>query len=390
MKDTKTSILFVLNRFPGIGGIENVTIFLANFFVRNLGYRCSVFSLFGQVGIDVDSQLDNRIHLYRADITNFSCAAIISEIQRKEDVSCVIYQDSYSPTLYLLDYFDRKKVKILVVEHNTPDALIRDKVAEFITEPINSLGILIRKILFPYLYIKNRILVYAHHRLAYAKADKYIVLSSSYISLVKKMVGSCVKLTYINNPVTLHDKSYDLDSLYDKHNEILFVCRLTTQKGTDMILKIWRLFSLSHKKWILRIVGDGPERGSMEKYVKKYGLENVLFEGFKTDVIPYYKRAKVVCMTSRFEGWGLVLVEGMTYACVPIAFDSYGALRDIIDDGINGHIVKPYNIKEFVQKLSGIVDDRRLIGIMQKNAFDKAKSFSIDIIGKKWNTVIQS
>ena len=358
------SILFVLNRFPGIGGIENVTITLANHFVRAYGYK------------------DKKIHIYCLSHDMESCYEKISEIQQHEGITHVIYQDSYSPTLSLLDCFDRRKVKVIVAEHNTPDALVKDKVAEFRFEPVKSKRQLIRKVLFPYICIKNVLQVRRHHRKAYAKADIYVVLAKAYLPIVRKMVGNGDKLIYINNPLTIPFPKQS--QLTAKQNEVLFVCRLTSQKGTDLILKVWERFYSTHPGWTLKIVGDGPERTAMERWVESHHLTNIVFEGFKTNIVPYYQQAKIVCITSRFEGWGLVLVEGMAYSCIPIAFKSYAAVSDIIDDGVDGFVVKPYDIDGYVRCLSEIANDRQHLESMQEKAAEKAKRFSLDAIGRKW------
>lgn len=386
----RSSILFVLNRFPGIGGIENVTVSLANYLVKKNIFHCSILSVYSQAGITLSTDIDDSIHIYCLNNNVRSCQKKISEIQQHENISIVIYQDSYSPTLFLLDYFDKNKVKIIIVEHNTPNALIRDKVSEFIFEPISSVNNFVRKILFPFIYLKNIIQVKYHHRKAYAIADKYVVLSKSYVPVIHKMVGKeDNKLTYINNPITIPCDTKTLSNS-SKCNEVLFVCRLTTQKGTDLILKVWESFSKSHPQWILRIVGDGPERFSMEKWVKKHKINNVKFEGFKMDVVPFYKRAKILCVTSRFEGWGLVIVEGMAYSCVPIAFNSYSAIKDIIDDGINGFIITAYNIDSYVSQMCKIADDIHILKRMQIEARLKTKCFTMENIGSKWVKLLES
>ena len=89
-------------------------------------------------------------------------------------------------------------------------------------------------------------------------------------------------------------------------------------------------------------------------------------------------------MTSRYEGWGLVLVEGMLYGNVVFAFDSYGAVFDIIDNGLNGYIIPSYDLKKYSSLLSLIANDEKKRKIMGKNAIDKALLFDIDSITKKW------
>ncbi|RGN76255.1 glycosyltransferase [Segatella copri] len=84
---------------------------------------------------------------------------------------------------------------------------------------------------------------------------------------------------------------------------------------------------------------------------KEISSRYLTFEGFQSP-IEYYKRASIICMTSSFEGFPMVLVEAMQFGCVPIAFDSFEAIRDVIIPEKTGELVKPFKIKDFVNKLS--------------------------------------
>ena len=68
---------------------------------------------------------------------------------------------------------------------------------------------------------------------------------------------------------------------------------------------------------------------NMQQKVKSYNLKNVFFEGRQSDVAQYYKKASFICLTSNFEGWGMVLTEGMQYGCIPMTFNNYGAAYEI-------------------------------------------------------------
>ena len=90
-------------------------------------------------------------------------------------------------------------------------------------------------------------------------------------------------------------------------------------------------------------------------------------------------------MTSNYEGFPMVLVEAMQYGCVPFAFNSFGALQDIIDDGINGFRIIPFNEKEYAEKvIQYLSSSSENHNKLQGNAIEKSKTFDINIIGKKW------
>lgn len=76
-------------------------------------------------------------------------------------------------------------------------------------------------------------------------------------------------------------------------------------------------------------------------------------------------------MTSLFEGFGLVLTEAMYYGVVPLAFNSYANVGDIINDKVNGFIIPPFDIKEYADKISSLIDNETLRLQMSEAAIKK-------------------
>ena len=110
------------------------------------------------------------------------------------------------------------------------------------------------------------------------------------------------KMLSISNPVTINGGGSE-----KKEKIVLFVGRISQEKGVDKILEVWRgiCHEEKYKEWRLVIVGDGEKRKQMEKYAMDMELINYSFEGFqKPD--GYYDKAKIFCMASAFEGFGLV------------------------------------------------------------------------------------
>ena len=89
-------------------------------------------------------------------------------------------------------------------------------------------------------------------------------------------------------------------------------------------------------------------------------------------------------MTSRFEGWPMVLMESMQMGVVPIVYNSFEALSDIITHNVDGIIVKNNNNKKFVEQLKEIMQNSQKLKHMQQNAILNSAKFAIDIIGEKY------
>ena len=210
--------------------------------------------------------------------------------------------------------------------------------------------------------------------------DSIILISNKYKDEIQKYCGKIdTKIYAIPNALTLPHVS----SFSKKDKEILFVGRLEWQKRPDLLLNIWKIFSQKHPEWHLSILGDGTYKNIIENRIQKEGISNVTLLGFK-DPIPYYEKACALCMTSCYESFGLVLLEAMNYGTIPIAFDTFPNLNDIISNQIDGYIIKPFDMNQYVQALESICFNNEQSTIMRENSKLKLNSFSIEEIGNKW------
>lgn len=387
--------MFVCSRYPAVGGgIEKVTTYLSNALADD-GYSVCIIGFYKEessAGYELPKSSVKFLNTPYGldDILNEGNIKFINDLIRDRNIGTVIFQDSYSPVYQIL-YHIVKGPKIIVAEHNIPTALIDDKGVEFKEARVTNIRSLIRKILFPIIYLKNVYQVKRHHKIMYELADKYIVLAKAYEGTVKSLVGTndpSNKIQTINNPLTIA-KTEALD-LSSKGKEILFVGRLTGQKGVDYLLDVWKMFSEQEQTWKLRIVGDGPMRQEMEERISNENIPNIIFEGNQKDVSQYYKQSQILCVTSRFEGWPLVLTEGMSYGNVVVAFNSYGAVYDIINNGHNGYIIDAFDCKEYTRQLLQLTRDNDLRKKMAENAFNSADRFNMKKIVSKWEIVISN
>ncbi len=153
------------------------------------------------------------------------------------------------------------------------------------------------------------------------------------------------------------------------------------QKRVGRLIDIWKRIYKKFPDWELVIVGDGPIRQTLEQKALK--MERVVFTGWQ-DPEPFYRDASILCLTSDFEGWGMVLTEAMTFGVVPVAFNSYAAITDIIDDGKNGLLVPPFSHKEFARKLGSLMKDEELRREMSKNCVQYVRRFDIQNVADEW------
>ena len=95
-------------------------------------------------------------------------------------------------------------------------------------------------------------------------------------------------------------------------------------------------------------------------------------------------------MTSLFEGFPMTITEAMQHGCVPIAYDSFPAIHDIIKNGYDGIIVKAFNRKSYIKSLIGLIKEPDKLKSMSDNAIQNIQRFNRDIIIDQWESLIIS
>lgn len=246
-------------------------------------------------------------------------------------------------------------------------------------------------LLHPILHYRTRKAEIRNFNVNYNVADRIIFLSENEISLAEKFIGKKLsKCVAINNPLTLN-YSIDESILDKKKKEVLIVSRLyNPEKRIDKALRIWQIVEMKGMEdWRLRIVGDGVDKQSLIDLSNSLGLRRVSFEG-KQYPEPYYESASIFMMTSAVEGWGLTLTESMQTGVVPMAFNSYPALTDIITDGYDGLIIPNNDIDAYADKLINLMRDKDNRERMALNGLTSCRRFEMDKIVDQWVNMIES
>lgn len=141
--------------------------------------------------------------------------------------------------------------------------------------------------------------------------------------------------------------------------------------------------------WTLDIVGDGEAAPMYHKIAEELHLRKVNFYGFQKPE-PFYEDSYIFLLTSWSEGWSLSLVESMQYGCVPVAFDSFPSVKDLIDNEENGFLVKYHNLTMLSEKIYFLMQNAEVRESMAEKAMLSMKKFSLQNIGKKWNELLMS
>lgn len=368
---------------PNIGGTERITSSISQALSKKYGIKC--YSIFSEE--------------QKGDLTLFEGKLKVENFTKDEDRIVKFIEDNHISVLinqgnnglYSLFNSLKKKIsncKLVFVYHFEPGW---GKHTSFKVSYLNwknnpTMRGVIRLALFPVWSIKMKMSFEKSFRMSYINSDRFVLLSESFkkqfINFAKLKNGD--KLVAIPNCLSFDDFLPE-SAIQDKTKTVLVVSRMREyQKRISLVLKIWKEIEKDDalKDWKLKIIGDGYDLKDYQRYAKKH-LQRVEFLGILNPE-DYYKSSSLFMLTSRSEGWGLTLTEAQQNGCVPIAFDSYSSLHDIITDGYNGCIIPNNDIPQYVKSLKNLMLDDNKRCSLAGNAILSSHRFEKDKVAEIW------
>jgi len=208
----------------------------------------------------------------------------------------------------------------------------------------------------------------------YKKLDAVWVLTRADKRQFDEEFGINSRVLY--NPVAENKLVYT-----PKKNNILFVGRLVIgHKGLDYLVEIMEMILNRIPDAQLIVVGDGADREWLEDTVAQKGLKDqISIVGSTDNVYPYYQKAALMLQTSRYEGFGMTIVEAMACGIPVVAFHNYGP-DEIINNGQDGYLINQYDLVDFANKSVELLQDQQLWNSFSERAFIRAQDFSINKI----------
>lgn len=223
-------------------------------------------------------------------------------------------------------------------------------------------------------------------KLAAKKADAVVVLTDEDKGYYQKELNVKCKLVRIYNPIenTQEKTNYDVESKI-----IISAGRLTEQKGFDILIDIANIAFDKHRDWKWVICGEGEDREKLTEKIKKYKLEkNVILEGNVANITDYYKKAAMFVLTSRYEGFGLVLTEAKNVGLPCVSFRCPCGPVEIIEDGVNGYLVDCFNVKNMAEKINELIENTEKRKEFSNMALVGTEKFDLSTISSQWKELL--
>jgi glycosyltransferase involved in cell wall biosynthesis len=176
-----------------------------------------------------------------------------------------------------------------------------------------------------------------------------------------------------------------------KNKKFIFVGRIEKVKGIDYLCKILKsYYESSNLPWQCKIIGDGTYRDRLIDFIHGNKLDKVEMLLNSSTIEQEYRNASFLLLTSRFEGFPMVLLEAASLGLPVISFDCQTGPSEIIQDGFNGFLISQYNIELFVQKMIELQNNERKLETFSTNIYHTSERFLSDIIVPQWINVFNN
>lgn len=322
----------------------------------------------------------------------------LGEFLDRRNVDTLVNQNGYSSAMTEAIDAAAWPGHYVVCHHNEPFYLrkifdfrrVLDLVRGRDVRPSSRLAWLARLFVYPLWHRFSTYRIAATQALNYQRADRYVVLSSAFLPQLSILLGrpELPNAVAIPNPLSF-DVTADEAADFEKAKEVLIVARLNDgEKRISTALAAWGLIERQDLDgWTLCIVGDGPDAAALQARAQHLGLTRVEFLG-RQDPLPYYRSASIFLMTSRVEGWGLTLTEAMQTGTVPVVFDAYASLRDIVDDGKTGIVVPNGDGAALAEAVLQLMREPDRRNALAARGIDAAQRFRLDRVLDQWEAIL--
>lgn len=208
------------------------------------------------------------------------------------------------------------------------------------------------------------------------KLSLFVILSSEDQTKWKQIKNSVV----IHNPLPFFPNRQSNCS----NKQIIAVGRYSYQKGFDMLIDCWKIVAEKHPDWILKVYGGG-DRSEFIKQRDRLGLtDNLFLESETNEIVEKYCESSIFVLSSRFEGFGMVITEAMACGVPAVSFECPCGPRDIINNCEDGLLVENGNIEQLAVKICYLIENEEIRKEMGKKARINVERFKLDNIGKEW------
>ena len=352
MRNRTKKILFIIPTLTK-GGAERVVSLLSQEFER-MGYKVKIVVFDNKIEYEHGGEIVN----INAPASSNYCVKVLRLFQRTVRLRKIFRKEDPD---YIFSFMESA---------NFPSILTcKDVVVSIRTNPNRNCSWL-QKTFIRFLY-------------KFSNVKKIVAVSKG----IEKILNRDYKLdntTTIYNPIVVDERYEIQEDLSGYQPYILSVGRLEKPKNFEMLIKAYSKTEAS-KETKLLIVGEGSQREKLEKLINNLNLKGkVLLPGQKDNIRDYYLQSEIYVLSSRYEGFPMVLVEALSNRCACIATNCETGPSEIIKDGFNGLLVENENENALARAIDKLYFDEELKNKFKNNAQKSIGHLKLEEVAKKW------
>jgi len=355
-------LLYITNGITGIGGLERVLAIKASYLADNYGYDVHILTL-----NEKDKQpfyaLSPKIRFYSIPYTGiFSYLSGLRKTVREIQPDIISVCDDGLKGFFVPLYL--AKPCVMIYEKHAPKIILKKVKSKSLFKKMKSQIIDFLMNTGGKLY------------------DKFIVLTEKNKLDWKKLSN----IEVIANPLTFYPNQ--TSSL--KNKKAILVGSYSYSKGLDIVIETWEKVVKIYPDWVLEIYGKNDEANYYQRLVNKYQMEkNVLLFAPVSEIEQKYLDASIYVMSSRYEGFGMVLTEAMACGLPCVSFDCPYGPSDIITEGEDGFLVASGDINQLSEKICFLIANNEERFRMGQNAKENVKRYLPENIMPQWDILFQ-
>ncbi|MBQ9648986.1 MAG: glycosyltransferase family 4 protein [Prevotella sp.] len=379
-------IVFCTPALYSAGGVERVVSFKASYFAEQLGYDVTIIVTEGR-GRDCYFPLSDQVKvinfelgfeaLWQASFIKKIFLYLTKQRQYKRLLKAELMRIRPDITISML----RREINFLtsIQDGSRKIGELHVNRANYRNFEANDSNVLKR--LFAKLWMKS--LVGQLRRL-----DQLVVLTEK----SKASWPELSNVTVIPDPIPIQvEWEVGSDEYGVKAKRVVTIGRYAYQKGYDLLLQAWAEVEKQYPDWTLDIYGQGNQT-SYRQLMTELGVdtERCHLNGPVKDVVEAYREGSIFVLSSRFEGFGLVLVEAMACGLPVISFDCPAGPDEIITDGVDGLLAPSGDVHALAEKIMTLMADKDLRQRLAKQARQTARRYEMASLANQWQRLFET
>ncbi len=378
MENRPLKIVYLTPALYMAGGVERVLTLKANYFAEHFGYDITIILTDGK-DKPLFYPLSDKVKVLHLDI-NFeelwSCSFIKKvfvylkkQRQYKKLLTAKLMQLRPDITISLL----RREINFLndIKDGSKKIGELHVNRANYRNFEANETNFL--KNIFQKFWMQNLV---GHLK----KLDRFVVLTHEDRQAWKELAN----VEVIPDPLSFTPKS--ISPLTSKR--VIAVGRYCYQKGFDLLLQAWAIVEQQCSDWELAIYGTG-DRKPYEELASELSLKRCALNGSTQDIEAEYIKSSLFAFSSRFEGFGMVLVEAMSCGVPVVSFDCPCGPKDIIHHSEDGLLVPSGDVHLLAESIITLIKDEDGRKQMSLNAKNNSERYRMNDLASKWKQLFE-